>query len=360
MPKHTQATSAPVNQQFCELQEISLYVVHYSVTNCTIGLQAHRFLCGALVLFVIFSSTFRVFAQEQTPTSIAFIGDTQRTLWMEFWREQNDSIRQPLLSSIASHSPTAVMHLGDAVAWGADADAWNYFDEISSPLRTKKIPLLLTMGNHEYMGDTTAMWQHVRMRFPIYKQCLWYSTTIGSTSLVVLNSNKEDMSELQWQTQLQWLHATLDSLDANPMVRAVVLCSHHPPYTASTLVHNDPKCIQVRDEFVPLYLTHRKTVLYISGHAHTYEHFKQSSNAGEKHFLVSGGGGGARQGRKAELCQLHDEVPHHVERTFHYVLVTEQPHSLQLTVRMWNSTERDFLPVDSWNINTSFFTSGTK
>jgi hypothetical protein len=67
-----------------------------------------------------------------------------------------------------------------------------------------------------------------------------------------------------------------------------VVSSHHPPFTNSTVVHDD---VISRDEFVPLFLQVRKGQLWLSGHCHAVEMFERDG----KRFIVSGGGGGPRQ-----------------------------------------------------------------
>src|SRR4051812_49040841 len=75
----------------------------------------------------IYGSTFQL-----ASGTFAVIGDTQRTLPIErlLGREQNDAERPRLIDAIAKDRPDLLVHLGDAVADGASARSWRYFDQL--------------------------------------------------------------------------------------------------------------------------------------------------------------------------------------------------------------------------------------
>ena len=74
-------------------------------------------------------------------------------------------------------------------------------------------------------------------------------------------------------------------MDADPKVRGVLVFTHHPPYTNSTVTKDES---HVQQAFVGPFVAAKKTLALLSGHAHGYEHFIEQ----RKHFVVSGGGGG--------------------------------------------------------------------
>jgi hypothetical protein len=99
----------------------------------------------------------------------------------------------------------------------------------------------------------------------------------------------------------------------------------------------------VRETFVPLYLRHPKCVLFLSGHCHAFEHFRQ----GGKDFLVLGGGGGLQQPLlTGSDVRWEDHFPQKTAlRMFHYLkcLITEK--GIEVTVRM---VREDFLGFEDF------------
>jgi hypothetical protein len=85
--------------------------------------------------------------------------------------------------------------------------------------------------------------------------------------------------------QDEWYRRTLAEADSMPEVHSIIVCCHHSPYSNSKMVGSSPA---VQEHFVEPYLKARKTSLFISGHAHLYQHFMNA----DKHFFVIGGGGG--------------------------------------------------------------------
>ena len=78
----------------------------------------------------------------------------------------------------------------------------------------------------------------------------------------------------------------MDSLDSNPGIKMILLCSHHPPYTNSKIVKPSKEVVKY---FLPRFFESTKSRLYISGHSHNLEFFEKGN---KKYFLVIGGGGG--------------------------------------------------------------------
>jgi len=117
----------------------------------------------------------------------------------------------------------------------------------------------------------------------------WYTTHIGNAAVILLNSNVGRLSSQEWQTQCTWYRRQLAELDRDTSVSVVIVGTHHPPFTNSTII--DPS-EDVLCDFVPPYIASKKARLFISGHAHALEHFRQQG----KDFLVIGGGAG---------CSIH-------------------------------------------------------
>lgn len=257
---------------------------------------------------------------------VGIIGDTQRTGFIEVWRERNNPQREALLRQIARERPDALLHLGDMVFYGSYEDDWRYFDDVMSPLRSAGIPIYPVLGNHEYFGTDATMLDYVRERFPDLKD-LWYVKVIDSVAYVMLNTNYRDIGMYEMSRQWVWYVHQMDMLKRDPSVLFIVVLGHHPPYTNSTVVDDEDLLQQY---FVPAYMLNPKAAVWFSGHSHAYEHFYKDL----KHFVVSGGGGGPRQRVLTKEYQQHpDMYDGDMVRPFHYCTVERRDSILHITMR---------------------------
>lgn len=266
--------------------------------------------------------------QECRPNArIAVVGDLQRTGPVEVWRERNDVQRERLLRQLAADGPQSVVLLGDMVWWGGSDDEWTYFDRVMRPVYDLHVPVLPVLGNHEYYGDDESAMRNVRQRFPEMRHD-HDVRVIDSVAIVMLNTNFDEMSELEARAQRRWFVRVLKRLDEDPAVTHVVVAGHHPPFTNSTVVSDDRV---LRRGFIPAFTRASKTALWLSGHAHTYERFLIEG----KHYIVSGGGGGPRQEvRTAAEGAVHaDLYGGPTIRPLHYLLLERHGTNLYCTMR---------------------------
>lgn len=284
-----------------------------------------------------------------TSLSFAIVGDTQRTTWPErifFGREQNDAEREYLLKSLAQESPDFVVMLGDMVAQGASPRAWNYFDAITTPISEKNIPMHPVLGNHDYWGPNEKCLSQIATRFSEFQDpaITWHAFYQGALGMVFLDTNKSQMSASQWERQQEWFNDTLAAMDKNPLIKGVIVFSHHPPFTNSQ-VTSDEKI--VLESFLPAFQSATKTMAFISGHAHGYEHFIQNG----KHMIVSGGGGGPRVRHKKGDNQRHeDQFSGPSPRPFHYLCVNQDDDGLKITVQGFDKGESEIHEIDAYAI----------
>jgi hypothetical protein len=147
-----------------------------------------------------------------------------------------------------------------------------------------------------------------------------------------------ELSDEEISAQQRWYEHKLRELDENPAVHYVIVGTHHSPFTNSSVV--EPS-YEVQRYFVPAFLKSSKARLFISGHAHSFEHFRK----GSKDFIVCGGGGGLLHpflnGSKARYKDLYTEQ----SRTFHYVTIGVQQDSMVVRVRMLNNDYKSFREV---------------
>ncbi len=256
--------------------------------------------------------------QRYIPTeavTIAVVGDQQRTSPFEVWREKN-TIHAQLVRQVVRSRPSALVLLGDQVFKGDNQDDWRFFDRIMRPVQRAQIPVFPLLGNHEYFGLDRVMLENMYTRFPgmPYR---YYTVVIDSIGFVMLDTNFDEYPRDSTVAMRRWYTLQIEELTADPGVRCIVTCGHHPPYTNSSIVM--PDRIQ-QEYFVPVFLRSPKARLWLSGHAHAYEHFRH----GNVHFLVSGGGGGPRQFLRLDSLTHsdHDIYRGGPIRPFHYVALS--------------------------------------
>lgn len=254
------------------------------------------------------------------------VGDLQRTSWLELWREQNDAERQALIAALAARSPDFVIGLGDLVFDAGSLSAWQHLDRLLAPLRAAGIPLIPVLGNHEYWGDD-ALARHERARrFPQTADSGWLCLRQGPLAVLLLDSNQEALAEETWQRQRAWFTASLAALDADPTVRGVLVCLHHPPFTNSTVTGDEEHVIA---DLLPAFLGAAKTLAMLSGHVHSYERFEVQRRC----LLVSGGGGGPRAALLPVAQRRHPDLYDGPRlRAFHFIELTVKDAGLDLLV----------------------------
>lgn len=276
---------------------------------------------------------------------IVAVGDLQRTsIWETMiGRENNDIERNEIIKNISEQNPGSVVLLGDMVFEGDDGDQWKYFDNLMSPIEKKAIPLFPVIGNHEYWGvDQTAL-QFLSKRFPMIKGSHWYTEISDSIALIFLDSNDGEYSVAQWQTQTEWFKNQLLLFDNDPAIKGILVFAHHPPYTNSLVTGDE---MQVQTGFVPAFDQSKKTLAFITGHAHTYERFIENG----KTFIISGGGGGPRVVLRNGSGSHRDYYSGPSPRPFNYLLINKQNDGLEITVKGVNKNSGNFFNLEKFTL----------
>jgi hypothetical protein len=264
-------------------------------------------------------------------STFVFLSDTQSPLWPEtliLAENRNQTARSMVLAAIVSEFPGAVFHCGDLVALGFHQSHWEPIDAFTQELSGKGIPFYPVPGNHEYLVFHDAGIRNFEARYPS-NLTFGYSVRIGSVAMVLLNSNLGAMNSHMVHMQDAWFGSTMRSLDADTLVRGVIVACHHSPFTNSRIV--DPST-DVQDHFVRGFLAGAKGMLFVSGHCHTFEHFREQG----KDFLVIGGGGGLQQPLFVGSERLWvDHFPATSEkRMFHYLSGKIHATGIRLSVAM--------------------------
>lgn len=276
---------------------------------------------------------------------IAAVGDLQRTSIWEYMigRESNDVERKEILSSISRQNLGGVILLGDMVFEGDNIDHWKYFDTLMIPLEDKNIAIFPVIGNHEYWGKNRIALQYLTDRFPVLKRKHWYTEICDSIALIFLDSNEPEYSGEEWNKQIKWFKNKLSDFDNDSSIKGILVFEHHPPYTNSLITGDE---MNVQQAFVPAFDKSRKTLAFISGHAHTYERFIENG----KTFIISGGGGGPRVLLKTGPDKHHDYYNGPSPRPFNYLLIDKKDNGIIFTVKGVDKGNSRFFTLEKFTI----------
>ncbi|MDB5208472.1 MAG: metallophosphoesterase [Flavisolibacter sp.] len=259
------------------------------------------------------------------PLTLAFAADTQapmfvETLWLR--SHNNRTATRLLFEDVVQRVPSAFFLLGDVVNLGYAERQWKPIDKYLKALEAIKLPVHAILGNHEVMGRPREGIRKFQQRFPDHKHT-GYVVVKDSIAVVLVNSNFSSLSSAEAEQQTAWYKTTLESLDADSTIHFIITGCHHSPYTNSRIVRPSK---EVEQKFVPPFLSSAKSVLFLSGHSHNFEHYKVEG----KDFLVIGGGGGLRQPLRQGLGTLADLAPDY-KPLFHYTMVTIAGNTLLVT-----------------------------
>lgn len=261
---------------------------------------------------------------------ITFISDCQLPLPAEriFRKVSNNTEgRDMLFREIENTTNGNVFILGDIVGKGYQSGNWKSPDEFLSALRNAGRNVYGIPGNHEYILRPAKGVSNYLKRFP-YQPLNGYCVRIDSVAVVMLNSNFGRLSSTDKAIQQQWYKSIMDSLDLDKSILAVIVCTHHAPFSNSKVVGSSRK---VQEAFLPAFEHSLKTKLFITGHSHNLEGFEAGSG---KKCLVIGGGGGINQPLYSGKKEKHkDFFAGVVKPRFFYLMVQRNGLGLDVTVK---------------------------
>lgn len=266
-----------------------------------------------------------VFAQP-TPSVIAFTSDTQEPMWVEkllLKSDRNQKATEMIFKDVEAQHPAGLFILGDVVSLGYRTKKWARIDSYLKQCTTDCIPVYATLGNHEVMFNASRGTKNFQVRFPMYNPA-GYLEVIDSVAVVLLNSNFAKMNAAQILAQDDWYTTAIKKLDADAAVKFIIVGCHHSPYTNSKVVKPS---MEVRQNFLPAFISSKKCVLFLSGHSHNFERFNMQG----KTFMVIGGGGGLHQPLYANA--VTPDLSAGYKPAFHYLEVRRTGDALQLTSR---------------------------
>ena len=283
-----------------------------------------------LLLTFLFFSCVSLDAQTDSGAApvepeMIFVSDTQQPMSVEkiiLKSNHNIQATAAIFNSIIKQKPSSVYMLGDVVSLGYANRKWKKVDIFLDSCRKADIAVYGVLGNHDVMGRRKKGERNFQKRFPLNVRTGYVAIT-DSVAVVLLNSNFKTLSVSGINTQQSWYRATMASLDTTTAVKAIIVCCHHAPYTNSKIVGSSHT---VQEYFVPDFIQSKKAKLFVTGHAHAFEHFKMKG----KDFLVIGGGGGLHQPLDSSKKRLPDLAGSY-KPPFHYLSIKRKADNLIIT-----------------------------
>jgi len=274
-------------------------------------------------------SAVQIIAQTTTGNAVAgtlidFVSDTQEPLTVEeiyLKNTQNERGTAMIYSSILRDRPAALFMLGDIVSLGYRKKKWGNTDNFLDSAKQEGVKVYGLLGNHDVMIRDRKGERNFDKRFPDHRRT-GYLKVIDSLAIVLLNSNFKKLSQKEILQQQQWYTRAIDSLGSAPGIKGIIVSCHHPVFTNSNMVKPSPG---VQQQFLPAFLATKKCVLFITGHAHAFEHFSYQ----QKNFLVIGGGGGLHQPLSVKPAMPADLAISY-KPLFHYLQLRRLGNVLQL------------------------------
>jgi len=249
---------------------------------------------------------------------------------------KNEESRDSLFTDIVRQHPGNLFLLGDLTSMGSNERAWLPLDGFVNSLHSNRTRVFAIPGNHEYMLRSANGMKNFTKRFP-EKYLNGYTVTIDSIAIVMLNSNFNKQSEHEFHNQLAWYESAMDSLETDRATRAIMVCTHHAPFSNSKIVGSSEP---VERLIVPKFEKCKKAVLFLSGHSHNLEYFTRPAG---KHYVVIGGGGGITQPLLPMSKRVHQDLLEQDSKPLYFYLVIERKaDSLKLTARGFKKDFRFF------------------
>jgi Predicted phosphohydrolases len=273
-----------------------------------------------ILLIRLFYSPFGLAQANGNDQRIYFISDVQapmpiETIILKAYR--NEEARDSLFADVIMQHPKNLFMLGDLTSMGSNEKAWIPVDSLLHSLSKINTSVYAIPGNHDYLMKSSIGMQMFKHRFP--EQWLYgYCVNIDSLAIIMLNSNFYYLTKNELSEQLSRYKTVMDSLDVDPKIKAIIVCTHHAPYSNSRIVGSSKP---VADLFVPRFENTKKAKLFISGHSHNLEYFADSIG---KHFLVIGGGGGLTQPLVPMNKRIHNDLIKQDEKPLYFYLVIEK------------------------------------
>ncbi len=219
----------------------------------------------------------------------------------------------------AADVPSFFFHLGDVVYYFGEATY--YYDQFYEPYRSYPAPIIAIPGNHDgivYPGDPAPTLQGFLRNFcsaapvpspdagglvrtTMIQPGVYFTLEAPFVRILGVYSNVlEDPGVISDQNgtystlderQLTFLKTALARVKSDNFTGAVIIATHHPPYTGASDHGGSPVMLQEIDDACQAAGVWPHAVF--SGHAHNYQRFTRTVNSLQIPYVVAGGGGHA-------------------------------------------------------------------
>ncbi|MDB4970661.1 MAG: metallophosphoesterase [Myxococcales bacterium] len=216
------------------------------------------------------------------PLRVVIVGDTRA----------DDAFPRAVLEAASAEAPDLVVHTGDLVASGSEAD-WQAFFDASAGLMARA-PLAPVPGERDNApwGDRFA-----QLFGGDGSAGRTYAVDVGAVHLALLDSTAS------LADQAVWLERDLTAAEAGG-ARHILVVMHSGPYSSGRGGGN----LAARAVIEPVVRRHRVEAL-LSGHDNVYEH----GVAAGLHYFVTGGAGGMTDGAAATATTVMVRaLPHYL------------------------------------------------
>ena len=161
------------------------------------------------------------------------------------------------------------------------------FEDMYDPVRVN-FPFFIALGNHDYEKNKARIqlaysWKHPDSRWKMPSR--WYRLDLPAeeplVTVLMLDSNKPNMSAEDWAAQRRWMEYHLEGPRKS---KWMIAAAHHPLFSNGS--HGDNGVLQVN--WGPLFKKY-KLDFYVCGHDHCVQHLQIDN--WHPSFIVAGGGG---------------------------------------------------------------------
>lgn len=150
--------------------------------------------------------------------------------------------------------PAFIVNTGDITEIGSLPEYKSYLDIVNS----SSFPFYHLIGNHDVRWSNVGKQRFLQQLGPLYQ-----SFELGSIQLILLDTGV--LSEQYGHYSLESLNWLRDELAKLEKDRPVIICSHHPPFTASRYIDNELELFRIIEGY--------NIVLYLCGHGHQNDHW---------------------------------------------------------------------------------------
>ncbi len=207
---------------------------------------------------------------EASSYNFVVIGDNRP---IHKFRPEQPYIFSRVVKKAVSLNPALILNVGDLVlcfdttSQNKAVKVFNAFEKVVAPIREKKIPLYIAMGNHSAFSEFGRK-KFSRRYKDIKTQKLYYSFDVNNSHFIVLCSElKNEEAQISGE-QLAWLKHDLE----NTAAKNIFVVLHRPLYSNAT---HDRYSLGIhpekRDTLAELLKKHNVTMVF-AGHIHVYNY----------------------------------------------------------------------------------------